>query len=852
MPRGKSASIHSTAFPMSHIYLTPFQRLLLVSVALLGAFASASHTAQAQSETPSATGTAASQSAPDQNAPNQNAPSKDGQSTETKSSTRTGGLFFLSSPLQRALRRGLRPGGDLAAELMDFEYYEISSKKDARAICEALKQLPLKAAPGAANADDEAPDDASRLQLLSALFENIDSFDGPAFVVLRDEGIPQLARVYDAILSHGPPRDLDDLLFVLKILTMYESPLGLERIVQAVRAPLAPDSPMWMDVFQMVAHDTTYRDSIYRSLSETPPSGLAAVALLESANEQAIEGHLPRHPFNSAAGAQRLAQLLEEDDPDDSNKAHSATAAIPFLEREYQDQLLKIAEAHPSELVRLEAGWAAGKLGRESGLETLKKFSLDVNHSATAVKYLEELKRVDLIPTAAKDPEFRARAELAQWLADPSELGRSPDEVTVVEHRELKWPPEKELKPFWIVRFRSTDPNGLADDQSDVGVVGSHTWVFFGLHMSQRPPEDIYAIHCAWELAQTDLTETSVVDDPAVFAPMLAQWTGGELESPHIEMLAKLSDKLNYGAKRVAIATAQRDGQEGWVVLDGPRSTWYAKSEQPENTGTSAVLWIHLGRHLLGLLEPVDRTKFLTPPPPGRPAQDIIAVYEKLMKDFLTAKPTRQRELLGWSGPLSDHLDRYVASVVEVRGGRPEEVRIGAYTELVRMALESDPSIRSELLRGYSLLGRHFESYVDASLALGRQDEVAAMVERLAGEPELDLDLDVLGQAAFKVGHRELAERLLEKFREESQEYYYSESMPLLAEIWHDRGESQRARDLLLDCLRKLAKSIQEDDYEYQREELEQVFEQYRSTYLKLFPDGAAELPQIKPASAAK
>ncbi|MFO0915868.1 MAG: hypothetical protein U0795_23115 [Pirellulales bacterium] len=834
---------------MSPIHLTSLRRLLLASVALLGSFASARLMAQAQSVTPSATGTAA-----DQAAPAQNEPSKADQSTEAKSSTAPGGLFFLSSPLQRAIRRGMRPGGDLAAELREFEYYEISSKKDARAICEALKQLPLQLPPtdDAEQADDKAAADISILRALTSLFENIESFEVPAFAVLRDEGIPQLARVYDAMLASGPTEDSDHLLYALEIMTMYESPLGAERIVGAVRAPLAPDSQMWTAVFEMVAQDTTYRDSIYRSLSETPPSGFAAVALLDSANEQAVEGHLPRHPFNSAAGAKRLAELLEDSDPEGRDSAQSATTAIAFLEREYQDQLLKIAEAHPNELVRLEAGWAAAKLGRESGLDVLKQFSLDVNHSATAVKYLEELKRGDLIPSAVNDPGFRARAELAQWLADPSELGRSPDEVTVVEHRELKWPPEKELKPFWIVRFRSVDPYGLADDQSDVGVVGSHTWVFFGQHMSQRPPEDIYAIHCAWELAQTELIEASVVDDPAVFAPMLAQWTAGGLESARIEMLAKLSDELNYGSKRVAIATALRDGQMGWVVLDGPRSAWYAKSEQPENTGTGTVLWIHLGRHLLGLLEPVDRTKFLTPPSPGRPAQEIIAAYEKLMKEFLTAKPTRQRELLSWSGPLSENLDRYVTSVAEVRGGRPEEVRVGAYTELLRMALESDPSIRSGLLRGYSFLGLHFESYVDACLALGRQEEVAAMVERLAGDAEFDLDLDVLGKAAFKVGRRDLAERLLDKYREESKEYHFSESMTLLAEIWHERGEPRRARDLLLDCLRKLAKDIQEGDYDYQQEEMKRVFEQYRSTFLKLFPDGAAELPQLEPASVEK
>ena len=66
--------------------------------------------------------------------------------------------------------------------------------------------------------------------------------------------------------------------------------------------------------------------------------------------------------------------------------------------------------------------------------------------------------------------------------------------------------------------------------------------------------------------------------------------------------------------------------------------------------------------------------------------------------------------------------------------------------------------------------------------------------------------------------------------------------MSLLAEIWHDRGEIDRARDLLVDCLRNLVKEVQESEFESNRQTCTQTFEHHRATYLRLFSDGENEL----------
>ena len=91
-----------------------------------------------------------------------------------------------SSPLQRASRRGLAPNGDLADEMGKLRDYKIRSKKDAKAIVDALSRLPA--------ADIKTSGYKSPLDTLIRLFQDVDGRDAPAFEILRDAGIDELIR----------------------------------------------------------------------------------------------------------------------------------------------------------------------------------------------------------------------------------------------------------------------------------------------------------------------------------------------------------------------------------------------------------------------------------------------------------------------------------------------------------------------------------------------------------------------------------------------------------------------------------------------------------------------------------
>jgi hypothetical protein len=142
--------------------------------------------------------------------------------------------------------------------------------------------------------------------------------------------------------------------------------------------------------------------------------------------------------------------------------------------------------------------------------------------------------------------------------------------MEIVDHRQLRWPPEFEPKPFWLLRYRARAQTELDEDDIGVGLVGSVTWCFFSRDLDQRPPEDGYAIHCCWEMEHAELLKLAEVDeDSNEYDSLLGQWTGKPLASAKVMYVAELSPELKHPQRLVVVAEAQLEGADGWVVVSG-------------------------------------------------------------------------------------------------------------------------------------------------------------------------------------------------------------------------------------------------------------------------------------------
>jgi hypothetical protein len=402
------------------------------------------------------------------------------------------------SKLQHALRQGLEPGGNLADELFRLGDYKIATVDDAHAVCEALEKFPL-----VGKRSDEFFKDWTPLHAVTALFQQVESEE--AFAVLFEHGIPHLLRLFDEMID-SPGDDADALLFILKILGMYQSTEGAARVVEAARKPLLPDSYIWSVIFEQFEEDHPYLPWLCRELSDPLPEGFVAVALLDTANQACLEGWLSEHPFDTPQGTQQLEAWLTKPDPDEFSFAASAAVALPFISPPQRDRLLALALDHADPKVQLEAAWASASLGSAAGIKYLRRLCLEPGTSATACSYLRELGRENVIPAAAMEPNFLAMSDLCTWLSHPNEYGRPPDEIELLDTRAIYWPPTDDRRRVWLFKFRYEEIVTFDGDQervdvvTGIGMVGSVTFALSDIGTAELTPLDLYALHCCWEL----------------------------------------------------------------------------------------------------------------------------------------------------------------------------------------------------------------------------------------------------------------------------------------------------------------------------------------------------------------
>lgn len=336
--------------------------------------------------------------------------------------------------------------------------------------------------------------------VLSSLLSLLSFVDDRATSILvRSELLPVLQRLVDEALA-GPSADAADLTLLAGVLSRFCTDDAFPYIVKLVRA--CPDERRWATVFRGFRARHPYTERLLGELGRELPSGFAAVAFLDLANALARAGKLARHPFDSEPGCALLRAFLAERDAERISYGHSAAAALPYLSHPVGSELLEQALAHPTANVRIEAAWAASKLGKAIGLVQLRAWCLDVCHSRRAQAYLRELDHDDAIPPECRAQPFQARATMCEWLAHPAELGRPAKSVEVTGTWEVLWPPTGDRRRLWVLHYvyETTGDAGASQEEAGQGLVGSVTFSLLRTDTASLPPLHVLALHCCWEL----------------------------------------------------------------------------------------------------------------------------------------------------------------------------------------------------------------------------------------------------------------------------------------------------------------------------------------------------------------
>ena len=454
---------------------------------------------------------------------------------------------FPNSP-QKVIDRWIKGGGDLAKQLEDLkpEDSEPRRQADIRAMLRGLEAL--------AKSTEPVPDVTRQVAALADLCNNI--MDDEVYETMEKQVIPELLKWATARLQLNAEmgeEEAEDYLQILQaMLENGDRDEILPLVIATAQKGVGAEKYAWSGVFNTMEHSPKELDKLAEALGKGLPKGSIGMALLDLTNTARLHDQWTGpHPFDNEDGAGRLKTWLEARDPDHYSDAHSAAVGLAFLSAERRQQLLPIALQHPNAEVMMEAAWADLKNNGKEGLAVLQKACLDVNHSSTAKRYLEELQHPNDIPAAAKEPEFAAKATLSAWLQHPNEVGAPPLSLEVYDHAELFWPPRLARQPVWLFKYtyRFASEDETKPVKTAYGMVGGMTWSFFADQEGTTPsptPEDLYIKHCALEMQHhaeddeedemEDEEEGQPEDKPAAAAGNEESTPGGEQEKKKKEL----------------------------------------------------------------------------------------------------------------------------------------------------------------------------------------------------------------------------------------------------------------------------------------------------------------------------
>lgn len=392
---------------------------------------------------------------------------------------------------------------------------------------------------------------------------------------------------------------------IIQYIALCESKRYVPILLSAAEDKRLQNSESWHDVIFSLPNESPAFLSLQEKVLDRTIAGRIAVSLVDWENQLAYGQENYTHFLNRIEGDSIVREWLSADLNEElksTDAPKQAAISLAFLQSPNWLEFIELARRHPDVNVVLEGAWAGARRKHEESISQLVELAKDVRFSQTAVQYLDELQLEDRIPEEVRAPEFIAKAELARWLTYPTVKGRPPDQLEIIDRRSIPWPLEAAPVNAFLIQFTYKDPTGTHADEVDIGMAGPSTSCHFDMKMTSRSKEDIYAIHVFRELESYGLIESvDLALKPGAFDYLLKVWKGEKLDNPKIVYVAKLEPAVEYPRRLVALATATKNGEEGFVVLDGPRSKWFPKKDQIPDTPEAAFLMIHLGRQINGL-----------------------------------------------------------------------------------------------------------------------------------------------------------------------------------------------------------------------------------------------------------
>jgi hypothetical protein len=409
--------------------------------------------------------------------------------------------------------------------------------------------------------------------------------------------------------------------YLLQMLSVAAQPASLELFAKLV----AEDPPLDREAVGLAFGPLFQRkdypiDALFPDLLAAISQPSVAASVMDLCNYVTREGRLTDHPardrcqqFTALLGEliQRLTGLEERGEVRDEaledvaqTVDDSVALAIALCDALAQigDQAAvgKLYQAMDlrHRRLRTEAAAALAKFGEDAGREALLKLAAEPVCRPRVLAYAEELGFLEQVPDEYRTAAARGEAELALWLAQPTQFGIPPTAIELLEARTLYWPGFEHPIDCFLYRFTYR----FADaEYANIGIAGPLAHAF-AADLTGLSLDDAYAAFAGWHVQHEDIYELNVhemTEDQRVDVSRLER----RLHDAGYASLRPMQLGYFLGDRWLA-AHAAHGGVPGTAIVDQQEIQWYPHEGYPRPRGTHEAVCIYKGRKLMESFNP--------------------------------------------------------------------------------------------------------------------------------------------------------------------------------------------------------------------------------------------------------
>jgi hypothetical protein len=405
--------------------------------------------------------------------------------------------------------------------------------------------------------------------------------------MLSSTRAPEDLRLLAELLCDDPPLDSSDANVVLVPLFQhadYDAADLFPRLLDALAHPQV--APAVLDLANFLAR--TRRVDQHPAANRVP----ALTGLLEGITRRLEQRQ--QHPPADAAELQKIQRQIGES----VALACSACDALGLIGDRAALSALHGAMALAHRRIRVEAAAALARLGDDDGVRALAAMAAYPITRLRAIHYAQELGLADYL-----DPRFttaiaRAEAELACWLAEPSQFGMPPTTLELIDSRTQFWPSYETPVECFLFRFSYQLPQG---EYTNVGIAGPLVHAFRA-DLTGLPPDDIYAAFAGWQAEHADIYEVLAENFTPAHTAATARLTR-RLEDEAFKTITPVALGGFFG-ELVLMGTAHRDGSFGALAASSDEAAWFPRGDSPRPLGSLEAWSIWKGRRMLRSFNP--------------------------------------------------------------------------------------------------------------------------------------------------------------------------------------------------------------------------------------------------------